>query len=459
MSILPENYENERPLLPMFSSFMKEFKLNQLFRKCNIGKEKGIPVKDVFQAIFLLAFTGKSFSSFLHARNSVFQGKKDTIYRFLQKTSGNWRKFLFLLSSQVVTDALLPLTHLKRYTWVVDDSPYERPRSSQVEGLSRFYDHSSGRFSRGFRMLTLGLTDGATFIPFAFSLLSSHCQKNQLCPMDSSLDKRSKRAKLRKESQEKAPEVLLQLLDEALKYCPLVSTILFDSWFSFPALIKQCTTRGLSVVGMLKNTPKIYYSFGGKALSLPSLYHRIRKRSQGNIIGSGVVNLNFSGEPLLARIVLVRSEKQKNQWLALLSTDLSLSEEEIITLYGKRWDIEVFFKMVKSFLKLAREFQVRSYDALVTHTSIVFIRYIMLAVVSRRTQDPRTFGELFYAYYDEIQDITLMEALTLLLELFKSTLKNVLVLSEEKVKELLFYFVNSLPAWLREKVLLLNCES
>jgi len=57
----------------------------------------------------------------------------------------------------------------------------------------------------------------------------SHCQKNQLYPMNSSLDKRSKRAKLRKESQEKAPQVLLKLLDEALKYCPLVSTILFDS--------------------------------------------------------------------------------------------------------------------------------------------------------------------------------------------------------------------------------------
>jgi len=52
-----------------------------------------------------------------------------------------------------------------------------------------------------------------------------------------------------------------------------------------------------------------------------------------------------------------------------------------------------------------------------------------------------------------------MEALTLLLELFKSTIKNVLVISEEKVKELLSYFVNSFPAWLREKMLLLNCES
>ena len=52
-----------------------------------------------------------------------------------------------------------------------------------------------------------------------------------------------------------------------------------------------------------------------------------------------------------------------------------------------------------------------------------------------------------------------MEALSLLLELFKSTMKQVLVLSEEKVKELLIYFMNSLPVWLREKVLLLNCES
>ena len=459
MTILPENLKNERTLLPMFSSFMKEFKVNQLFRKCHMNKKKGFPVKDVFQMIFLLVFTQKNVAGLLQSRHPLFQGKKDTLYRFLHKTSGSWRKLLFLLSTKVVSEALLPFTSLKRYTWVVDDSPYERPRSLKVEGLSRFYDHAQGRFSRGFRMLTLGLTDGATFIPFAFSLLSSHQKENQLCPMDASVDGRNKRARLRKESQEKAPDVFFNLLDGALKHCPLVSTILFDSWFSFPALIRKCALRGLSVVCMLKNTPKIYYSFGGKVLSLSSLFTRIQKRPHGNIIGSGVVNLNLTGKPLLARIVFVRSEKQKSQWLALLSTDLSLSEDEIVTLYGKRWDIEVFFKMVKSVLKLTREFQVRSYDALVSHTSIVFIRYIMLAVIARRNTDPRTFGELFYACYDEIQDITLMEALTLLLELLKTTIKQILVLSEEKVKELLIYFVNSLPAWLREKVLLLNCES
>ncbi len=34
---------------------------------------------------------------------------------------------------------------------------------------------------------------------------------------------------------------------------------------------------------------------------------------------------------------------------------MGLSEEEIIRVYGKRWDIEVFFKICKSCLKLVKE--------------------------------------------------------------------------------------------------------
>jgi type II secretory pathway component PulF len=72
MTILPENLENERTLLPMFSSFMKEFKLNQLFRKCSIRKEKGIPVKDIFRMIFLLVFTQKNVTGLLQSRHPLF---------------------------------------------------------------------------------------------------------------------------------------------------------------------------------------------------------------------------------------------------------------------------------------------------------------------------------------------------------------------------------------------------
>lgn len=38
---------------------------------------------------------------------------------------------------------------------------------------------------------------------------------------------------------------------------------------------------------------------------------------------------------------------KRNEYLCLISTEVSLSEEEIIRIYGKRWDIEVFFKVCK----------------------------------------------------------------------------------------------------------------
>jgi len=43
---------------------------------------------------------------------------------------------------------------------------------------------------------------------------------------------------------------------------------------------------------------------------------------------------------MAVRILFVQDRKSKN-WLALLTIDLKLSEEEIVRIYGKRWDIGV----------------------------------------------------------------------------------------------------------------------
>ncbi|MBT8957867.1 transposase, partial [Lactobacillus delbrueckii subsp. bulgaricus] len=62
---------------------------------------------------------------------------------------------------------------------------------------------------------------------------------------------------------------------------------------------------------------------------------------------------------------------------------------------GKRWDIEVFFKTCKSFLKLGTEYHGLSYDALTAHTAFVFLRYMFMSVEKRDDEDDRTIGELF----------------------------------------------------------------
>ncbi|SCW75732.1 putative transposase ISC1217 [Paenibacillus tianmuensis] len=110
-------------------------------------------------------------------------------------------------------------------------------------------------------------------------------------------------------------------------------------------------------------------------------------------------------------VVFVHHRSKKNEWLAILSTDLTLTAQDIIRIYRMRWDIEVFFKCAKSLLRLQKEFQGRSYDLLISHTTIVFSRYILLAWQHRQSTDQRTLGGLFYLLCDEVATIDWATAL------------------------------------------------
>ncbi len=94
---------------------------------------------------------------------------------------------------------------------------------------------------------------------------------------------------------------------------------------------------------MLKDMPNIFYGYNGRFYRLSELYGVVTKR-KSDILAS--VMVDYYGHPV--RIVFVRNRAKKREWLALLSTNTTVSEEEIIRIYGMRWDIEVYFKMCKS---------------------------------------------------------------------------------------------------------------
>lgn len=97
---------------------------------------------------------------------------------------------------------------------------------------------------------------------------------------------------------------------------------------------------------------------------------------------------------------------------------LQLIKSEIVRIYENRWSIECFFKAAKSFLKLGTEFQSGSYDAIVSHTMVVFTRYILLEWIRRNQNDQKTYGELFFMFCDDIQDMDLTNALQRHMPLF-----------------------------------------
>jgi len=208
---------------------------------------------------------------------------------------------------------------------------------------------------------------------------------------------------------------------------------------------------------MLKDTPKIHYTFEDRQVTLKELFKLLRKRpGRAKVLASCLVTIgnDDNGIPVPAKIVFVRDRCSKS-WLAILSTDTTLASEEIIQLYKRRWDIEVFFKMAKSFLQLAKECQSRSYDAMVAHATLVCCRYLILEIGKRNTADPRTLGSLFHATCDEIRQTSFTEALVLLINLLKKTLQAVVGFSKEQVEHMVQQFVEQLPQVFRGRLLLL----
>ena len=62
--------------------------------------------------------------------------------------------------------------------------------------------------------------------------------------------------------------------------------------------------------------------------------------------------------------------------------------------------------------------QSRSYGAMVSHITIVFTRYIILEWIRRNQNDQKSYGELFFMYCEDIQDMDLTNALQSLMALF-----------------------------------------
>ncbi len=399
--------------------FFNRFKIGTLLHRCGIRKRHGYGVRSLTETIFTLPFIGKNFFRGI-ALNKDLPFGKDAAYELLKNSTYNWRRLLLSLGYSLFAFFNRLTSEDRESVLIIDDSPYERPRSKMVELLSRVWDHSTKRYIKGFRMLTICWSDGASCLPLDFSLLSSSDAKKRICDNQKSLDKRCCAYQRRKEAITKSTLQLEAMVKRLLTKGIHAQYLLMDSWFMMPVTIKALFAH-IDVIGMIKRTPNIHYNYNGEQIDVMAIYRRLKKRrGKAKILASAKVELK---DGPLVKLVFVR-DKRKKDWLAILSTDITLSDEDIVRIYGKRWDIEVFFKMAKQHLKLTKEIQCRDFDALIAHTTIVFMRYMFLAYQSRMQTDHRTFGELFYACCDEVKDISFLEALHRILMLAADCLGN-----------------------------------
>ena len=99
MSSIPQTTENGNSVSDFATKFMKRFHIGRFLFQCNAGKEKGIPVMDIFRYLFCMMFSDRSI--YMQMMTGTFGGEfsKNTIYSFLNDARVNWQRFTTLLSA------------------------------------------------------------------------------------------------------------------------------------------------------------------------------------------------------------------------------------------------------------------------------------------------------------------------------------------------------------------------
>ena len=176
-----------------------------------------------------------------------------------------------MLLAVKVTSAFDRLTRPERVNvLILDDSVIKRNRSKNVELLARVYDHVEHKFQKGFTLLTLGWSDGYSFIPTGFNLLSSASESNRYNEVPDSIDHRTNGYKVRKASMMHKTDAAIQLIRNALTAGIKADYVFMDTWFTTEPMLKNILDTGIHAIGMVKQLQQ-RYTYNGRQYTLPGL--------------------------------------------------------------------------------------------------------------------------------------------------------------------------------------------
>lgn len=207
---------------------------------------------------------------------------------------------------------------------------------------------------------------------------------------------------------------------DGINYVPLLSHLIASNKekISFRRLIQVTLMTELLELNADSQLVKSNLQFklekgSSKSFSQKELLKKINggKLNKAKLITSVI---DYTNKDLKVRLVFVKA-RNSTDWICIVSTDIDLSPERIIELYGIRWSIEVAFKAQKSYLGLKSECQAHDFDTCNAFMVIANIRLQLMEFNRRHDNDPRSIGELFYSARSELTAITFAEALQTLL--------------------------------------------
>jgi hypothetical protein len=422
--------QNSSSMVDIFNKLLGTFDLRYINKLFSGAKKRGIDGSKIFQTLFV--FRLLDFSNVAQLMQSGFSKelshKKDVFYDFLNNTKIHWRSIMFLFFKQVyhLIDVKSDQNSDEVKCLIIDDTQLNKTGKT-MEFIGKVFDHCTHTYQLGMKMLTLGYTDGKTFLPIDFSIhneAGKHGKrglKTKELKAQFSKNRPPKSAGYEREAEVSMDKisVALKMIKHSIKKWLKVDYVLADSWFICEKFIKgiKDINPKLHIIGLMKmNRIVVINGNSYKANKIPELKWRDIKQSRK--LKCSYISLKITYKDMEMRGYWIKMNGQ-NTWNLLVSTNEKLTFVKAMTIYKHRWSIEVFFKDCKQNLGL-NECQSKDFDAHIATISIVFMNYIVLAL-KKRFEDYETLGKLFRDFKGMILKQTVIQRIwNVLTQLFDS---------------------------------------
>jgi len=388
------NIINDKLKNPIYKT-MQLLNMKTILAKSNFSKKEGVAVHMVLLHFVYMLVMNKKLSTFMNQSNESL--KKDVYYRLLSNSSYNWRSLLTLSVAKILSKLHKVQDANAIKVFILDDT-IEGKVGKNVEGsCDSLWSNKEKRKIRGINVVSLNYSDGYSNFMLDFSIAMNKYARVAIEDFTNKVDHRTNAHKRRLETMKGKSQIAIDMVKRAVNSGIYADYLLVDSWYSKPIFIKEMNDLGLKIISRIANNNKIW-NFIGKEKTLEAIYNKFKlvKTEKLGHYGKKIKFRYFSVivEHKNAGKLKIVFIKTKEKLIPIVSTDLTLNDEEIIEIYKRRWDIEQGYKELREHFGFGKE-ENRIYEALIARITLSFFTYNIVSYINRISNEPKTIGGLF----------------------------------------------------------------
>ena len=322
---------------------------------------------DIYSDYLIASFSQTSATGLSHLLNGEIS--HDQVTRFLSKEEKT-SKDLWLMVKPFVKK-----TQSANGVLIIDDSIEEKPFTDESDLVCWHFDHSKNRSVKGINFVSClyqnTYQNQEISIPVGFELV-----KKTERYFDQKTEKEKRRSL--KSKNEMAREMMLQ----AVKNQVVFSLILFDVWFASAENLRFIKHElDKDFICPLKENRRVALSFADKNNGRWTAVSTLEIKADTEL----EIYLEAVEFPvkLIKRVFTNKDESIGLQYL--ISSDKTLSFDQITTIYQRRWNVECYHKSLKQNVSLAKS-PTQTENTQTTHFFAALCGYIKLEMLKVETK-------------------------------------------------------------------------